>query len=767
MSANQTGNTRVTRHQKPTQKRTKSLLGRIIKWGLLALLALIIAGIGLFAYYAKDAPEITQAKLQNGNASVLYDTNNKAFKQLGAANQTYASSDQIPQTLKDAVVSIEDRRFYKEKFGIDPVRIASAAFSNITGHSSLGLQGGSTLTQQLIKLSVFSTKNSDQTLKRKAQEAWLAVQVERQYSKDQILEYYMNKVYLNNGVYGMQTAAKYYYDKTLKQLSLPQLALIAGMPQSPANYDPYAHPDQAKTRRDLVIDALQRNNKISEAEATEAKAVPVNTGLVAQKSETNESTNAKATDAYVKEVITDLKKKGYDPYKDGLKVYTNMDMDAQKKLYETVNDDTTVQFPDDKMQTAVTITNPNNGKIVAMIGGRKTGDVQLGYNRAVSSGRSNGSSMKPMMDFAPAIEYLNYSTAQKLQDTPYIYPGTNIQLHDFDNRYLGTITARNALANSRNVPAIRLLEDVGMNRARKFVKGLGITIPEDTGLAYGIGGNVSTLEESAAYSAFANGGTYYKPTYINKVETADGVTHNYNSEGSDAMKDSTAYMMTDMMKDVIKNGSGTLAQIPGLHQAGKTGTTDYSSEELAKSGLSSDLAKDSWFAGYTKHYSITVWTGYDKPLENGLTMEERNIAAYIYRAMMVYLSQNVSNTDWTMPSSVQAKTIAGVKELFVKGTTAAISDASTSSSYSSTHSVIETPTPSISVQSSSQSVPSSESSESVSSSSVESSSSVSSTPSESASTVSSSSEAPASSSSTPATSQSTSQPSISTQTTSH
>ncbi|MEJ1299076.1 biosynthetic peptidoglycan transglycosylase [Latilactobacillus sakei] len=143
------------------------------------------------------------------------------------ANQTYASGDQIPQTLKDAVVSIEDRRFYKEKFGIDPVRIASAAFANITGHSSLGLQGGSTLTQQLIKLSVFSTKNSDQTFKRKAQEAWLAVQVERQYSKDQILEYYMNKVYLNNGVYGMQTAAKYYYDKTLKQLSLPQLALIA------------------------------------------------------------------------------------------------------------------------------------------------------------------------------------------------------------------------------------------------------------------------------------------------------------------------------------------------------------------------------------------------------------------------------------------------------------------------------------------------------------------------------------------------------------
>ena len=682
MSDKNTGNSRVARHkktnQKPTAKKKKSLFWRIIKWGILAVVVLILAGIGLFAYYAKDAPKLTQSDLESVVSSTLYTSDNKAFKKLGLANSTRASSEQIPTTLKDAVVSIEDRRFYKEKFGVDPIRIASAAVSNVTGKSSLGLQGGSTLTQQLVKLSVFSTKASDQTFKRKAQEAWLAAQVERQYSKDQILTFYINKVYMNNGVNGMGTAADYYYGKTLKELSLPQLALLAGMPQSPAGYDPYLHPEAAKTRRDLVLDALVRNNKITTAEATAAKAVPIATGLVAQKDAANTSTDDKATDAYVKEVITDLKKKGYNPYTDGLKVYTNIDMDAQKKLYTTVNDDSSIPFPDDKLQTAVTITNPNNGKIVAMIGGRKTGNVQLGYNRAVQAGRSNGSSMKPLMDYAPAIEYLNYSTGYKLVDEPYTYPGTSVQLHNFDNQYVGTITARNALANSRNVPAIKLLADVGMTKASQFVEGLGITIPSDAGFSYGIGGNVSTLQESAAYGAFANGGTYYKPTYVSKVVTADGITHNYDSEGTQAMKSSTAYMITDMLKDVISKGSGTLAQISGLYQAAKTGTTNYSDEEVTNSAgaINSDLAKDSWFAGYTKDYSVTVWTGYDEPLKNGLTMSERNVAAYIYRSMMVYLAQNSTNSNWTMPSNVIAKN----GELYIKGTTTAESSSSSSSS---------------------------------------------------------------------------------------
>ncbi|KRM22234.1 transglycosylase domain-containing protein [Latilactobacillus graminis] len=722
-----TSNSRVARHKvtaKPISKKHQPVFLRFLKWLLLLMVVFLVAGIGVFAYYAKDTPQLSQGDLQSPNATILYDDKGKPFKTIGGESRTYVKSNQIPQTLKDAVVSIEDRRFYKEKFGIDPIRIASAAVANVTGRSPLGLQGGSTLTQQLIKLSKFSTKTSDQTFKRKAQEAWLAVQVERQYSKDQILEYYMNKVYLNNGVNGMGTAAKYYFGKSLKTLDLPQLALIAGMPQSPSNYDPYRHPDLAKKRRDLVLDALLRNNKISATEATEAKQVPINTGLVNQQAVANNSTDSKATDAYVKEVLADLKQKGYDPYTSGLKVYTNINMDAQRKLYNIVNNDPSIPFPDDQLQTAVSITDPNNGHIVAMIGGRKTGAVQLGYNRAVQSGRSNGSSMKPLMDYGPAIEYLDYSTAHKLQDVPYTYPGTNIQLHDFDGRYLGTITARNALANSRNVPAIELLEAVGMTKAREFVKGLGITVPDDAGLSYGIGGNVSTVDEAAAYGAFANGGTYYAPTYIHKIETTDGITHSYDTDGTQAMKSSTAYMVTDMLKDVIRNGSGTLAQIPGLHQAAKTGTTDYSSEEIAKSGLDASLAKDSWFAGYTKNYSITVWTGYDEPLKNGLTMAERNVAAYIYKAMMLYLAQNSTNSNWVMPSNVVAKNVAGVRELYIKGTTTIPSysgrlSSSSSVLYSSSEtpvssssevsdassSVVETPSESSSVPETSSSTP--------------------------------------------------------------
>lgn len=251
-------------------KPPKKLWRRILKWTLLGLLVLFIAGVGLFSWYAKDAPEVTQAKLESGGSSTIYDRSGNEITTLGLENRDYVKASEIPQRLKDAVVSIEDRRFYDEKLGIDPVRIIGAAFNNLTGTSD-GLQGGSTLTQQLIKLSVFSTKSSDQTLRRKAQEAWLAMQVQQKYSKDQILEYYINKVFMNYGQYGMSTGAKFYFNKSLKDLTLAQTAFIAGLPQSPAGYDPYKYPQKATQRRNAVIDAMLRDKKITAADAKKAK----------------------------------------------------------------------------------------------------------------------------------------------------------------------------------------------------------------------------------------------------------------------------------------------------------------------------------------------------------------------------------------------------------------------------------------------------------------------------------------------------------------
>lgn len=646
-------NSRLNRRQHHTHH------WRWLKIILSIFAVLILCGSGLFLYYIKSAPKLSTSKLQSGSASTIYDSTGQVITTLGNGNQVHAQESDIPDTLKNAIISVEDRHFYEEKLGIDPVRIVKAAFDDITGHGDLGLQGGSTLTQQLIKLSYFSTKESDRTLKRKAQEAWLAIQASQKYSKSQILQFYVNKVYMGNGVYGMLSASEYYFDKPLKELSLPQLALLAGMPQAPTTYDPYTNPKQAKQRRDTVLNAMYNNNKITAQQLADAKATPITDGLVTQTSQQNHSEETKITDSYLKEVIEEVKDKmKLNPYTDSLKIYTNLNLKLQKRLYNIVNTNEYVAFPNDQLQTAVTMINPNNGKVMAQIGGRKIGNVQFGYNRAVATNRSNGSNMKPLMDYGPAIEYDNWSTYTQLEDTPYTYPGTNTQLYDWDHKYLGKITMRKALVESRNVPAIRTLQKVGLSKAITFLKGLGIDLPQsEQVLSTGIGADVSTLQNAAAYAAFANGGTYYKPSYVNKIVLADGTTYNYSSKGSQAMKASTAYMITDMLKGVPKADIGRAAYIPDLYQAGKSGSVAYSQSEIAQNPALTNLCKDVWYTGYTQHAVISVWTGYDQPLKNGLTMAQESISQEIYKTLMSYYAQDVTNTDWTMPSNVVAENI--------------------------------------------------------------------------------------------------------------
>lgn len=644
------------------------LIKKILIWSASILGILILFGAVLFFYYASSAPKISEDELASQNATTIYDADNNVVSQLGAQKREYVKSSSIPSGLKNAVVSIEDRRFYKHH-GVDPVRIVGAAFSNVFG-SSTGLQGGSTLTQQLVKLSVFSTASSDQTIKRKAQEAWLAINVERHFSKQQILEFYINKVYMGNGVYGMQTGAQYYFGKNLSQLSTAQLALLAGIPQSPTYYDPISHPKYATQRRNEVLTAMVRSKYISKSEAASAKQVSVQSGLDSSHGNTDSTSatghnNDKIVDSYLKQVVSQLKKKGYNPYTDGLQVHTNLNMGAQEHLYDAANDGT-VSFPDSKMQVGVAVTNPKNGKIIAMLGGRKVGKVTFGLNRAVQTDRSAGSTTKPLMDYGPAIEYLHYPTFRPVKDISFTYPGTDKKLYDFDHKYKGTMTMRSALVQSRNIPAIRTLQDVGMNKATTFLSKLGISSNKEYNLQNGIGLYISPLQEAAGYAAFSNGGTYYKPYYIKSLTTKSGDTFNYSSEGKKAMKSSTAYMITDMMKGVINSsdGTGTSAKISGVHQAGKTGTTQYP----ADSGISSGVM-DSWFSGYTKNYSISVWTGYDHQFEPGHSVSGsyEKTAALLYKTEMNYLENENPSSNWKKPDTVEAVYRGGARELEVRG----------------------------------------------------------------------------------------------------
>lgn len=671
--------TKVKKNGKPKMKLWKKIILSIVGIGVIGL----ASGVALFAYYASSAPTLTEKDLRGVISSKILDSKGQVIKEIGSENREVAEGDEIPQQLKDAITSIEDRRFYKH-FGIDPIRIGGAVVANLTG--GFASEGGSTLTQQLVKLSVFSTKASDQTLKRKAQEAWLAIQLERKFSKEQILEFYINKIYLANNNYGMAKASTYYFGKPLTELSLAQVALLAGMPQAPNTYDPYTNPEEATKRRNLVLDAMYDNKKITASERDAAKAEDVTTGLVEHQADSSDDL---VIDAYLEQVIEEVTKKtDLDVFTDGLTVYTNLDMDAQKHLYDTLNTEDYIAYPDDQLQAGVSMVDVNTGQIKALGGSRKQ-TAQRGLNRATDLKRSVGSTMKPLSAYGPAIDYLNYSTYQQVIDGPYTYSdGTPIA--NYDKRYRGQMSIRTALEDSRNIPALKTLQEVGLDKSNTFLQGLGIDIKQPDGVTNGlvesnaIGGEVTPLQLSAAYAAFANGGTYYEPYAVSKVVLQNDSEIDLKTKGTEAMKDSTAYMMTDMLKDVIKSGTGTNAQIPNLPQAGKTGTTNYDDTVAAKFPDSS--APDAWFSGYTTNYSISVWVGYDDPNADNhdLNPTSQKLPGLIYKELMSHVSANIETKDWKKPSTVVSSAVENgsnpakkpgpntpqssiVNELFVKG----------------------------------------------------------------------------------------------------
>lgn len=623
---------------------------------LTLFIALFLLGGGVFLYFVSKAPALSESKLVATTSSKIYDNKNELIADLGSERRVNAQANEIPTDLVKAIVSIEDHRFFDHR-GVDTIRIMGAALRNLQGG---GLQGASTLTQQLIKLTYFSTSTADQTLSRKAQEAWLAVQLEQKATKQEILTYYINKVYMSNGNYGMQTAAQNYYGKDLKDLSLPQLALLAGMPQAPNQYDPYSHPEAALERRNLVLSEMKGQKYISAEDYEKAINTPVTDGLQSLKSA---NSYPAYMDNYLKEVIDQVEQEtGYNLLTTGMEVYTNVDKDVQQRLWDVYNTDEYVAYPDDELQVASTIVDVTNGKVIAQLGARyQSSNVSFGTNQAVETNRDWGSAMKPITDYAPALEYGVYdSTATIVHDVPYNYPGTDTPLYNWDHAYFGNITIQYALQQSRNVTAVETLNKVGLDRAKTFLNGLGIDYPSmlyanaissnttESNKKYG----ASSEKMAAAYAAFANGGIYHKPMYINKIVFSDGSEKEFSDAGTRAMKETTAYMMTEMMKTVLLYGTGRGAYLPWLPQAGKTGTSNYTDEEIEKYIKNAGyVAPDEMFVGYTRKYAMAVWTGYSNRL-TPIIGDGFLVAAKVYRSMITYLSEDDNPGDWTMPDGL-------------------------------------------------------------------------------------------------------------------
>ena len=639
---------------------------RIAKYAFIGLLTFfvicVIAGGGLFAYYVSSVPKLTENKLQSTNSSRIYDGNGGLIADLGSEKRESASTDEIPITLVNAITSIEDKRFFTHR-GIDVYRIMGAAINNLRHNST---QGGSTLDQQLIKLAYFSTNTSDQTLKRKSQEIWLSLQMERQYTKQEILTFYVNKVYMGNGYYGMKTAAKSYFGKELGDLSVAQAALLAGIPQAPTQYDPYTNPDAAKERRNTVLNEMYEDKNISKEEYVQAKATDISDGLLPL---TNKASYEPYLDNYIKQVIEQVSTEANaDIYSAGLDVYTNLDPDIQKYIWNVYNSNDYIAYPDDKFQVASTIIDVTNGRVVAQLGSRHQDEnIALGTNQAVQTDRDWGSTMKPITDYAPAIEKRVYTnTGTTVYDTPYNFPGTSTPVYNWDRKYYGSISLTYAIQQSRNVTAVKALQATGLDYAQSFLKDLGIEYPEmfysnaisssttSSDPKYG----ASSEKMAAAYASFANGGTYYKPSYIKSIKFEDGSTKSYDSKGVEAMSPQTAYMMNSMLKQVLTGGTATEAYVPGTINAGKTGTSNYSDDEYyqvqKESGVYTDLiVPDETFVGYNTKYAMAIWTGYENR-KTPLYGSDLNIAKQIYGLTSRYLNQmyGAGSKDFDMPSGV-------------------------------------------------------------------------------------------------------------------
>ncbi|GEK34119.1 transglycosylase domain-containing protein [Kurthia sibirica] len=653
------GNRKSSKGKKNKPK--KSWFKRIFLTALTLGMILLIGGGSLFAYYAFTAPKLNEETLKDPVSSKFFDINGKEFYSMGTEERDHVSYEDIPQEMIDAILSTEDSRF-NSHHGIDFYRLGGAVLANF--RDGFGAQGASTLTQQVIKNSFL---NNGKTLKRKAQEAYLSLQLEREYSKNEIFEMYFNKVLMSGRIYGFGTASQHFYGKSLDKLTLPQMALLAGMPQSPNNYNAFKNPELAEKRRNTVLKLMYNNKKITKDEMDAAMKVSVKKGLLPESKRVARSSSK--YDAFVDVVLKEIaENKDEKALEEGVSVYTTLDPEAQKIVEKTVNND--ANFPTKTIETGISVVNTQNGEISA-IGGARNYGPERGFNFAQAlKTRQPGSTMKPIMDYGPAIENLKWSTGKIINDSPMTYSGSSQQINNYDNKFRGNITMREALYNSRNIPAIKAFKEVGTSKVKDFIGNFGIT-PDELYESDAIGGgnvNLSPIDMSGIYASFGNNGIYIKPHAIKKIVYRDGNTaKTYTPEPKAAMSDYTAYMLTDMMRDVVSSkagASGSLAAVYGVDIAGKTGTTNYTAEQLREYNLPDGSVPDSWFAGYSSKYSISVWTGYAKRSNGISTPPERQLAQNLFRNIMTQISAGKNTPSFVKPNSV----IQSGNELFVRGT---------------------------------------------------------------------------------------------------
>ncbi len=653
----------MSKQRKPKKK--KHIFRKIIKIFLILILLAILAGsglvIGLVLSINNGAGALSKEDFEINNfTTFIYDKDGNQYTTLtGKENRTYASLSECSPYLPKAFICIEDERFEQHK-GVDIKRTTGAIIKYCLSKIGIGSAdyGGSTITQQVIKKV---TGEEDRSPLRKAREIIRAFQLETWLSKDQIIELYMNLIYLGEGAYGVETAAYTYFNKSADELSIAECALIAGLAQAPEGFNPYKYPEKAKNKQKLVLNKMLELGAITEEQYEKA----VNQELVYQKGSVElASSNSYFVDAVVEMVIDDLmQEKGITRtmaqkmvYNNGLKIYTTIDPDIQEIMDEVYKDESyfkTRKGYDADLQSAMVILDYKKGNVVALVGGAGEKTTLRGYNRATQMTRPIGSNMKPIGVYGPGLEKGVLTAATTFDDSPVTFKigASAWTVKNYDYRYRGLINIRKAIEVSNNIVAAKaIVESVGNDYSYEFLKKLGISSLEsadkNSPAALSLGGmykGVSPLELAAAYGTIANKGVYVEPKLYTKVtDRNDQTVLEKKSTIRDVMTEENAYILTDMMKTVTtgSEGTGRVAQIANMDVAAKTGTT------------SDD--KDRWFTAYTPYYVGSVWFGYDTPKYINVSS---NPGSKVWKAIMQKVHQNLPAAKFERPSGVVTREV--------------------------------------------------------------------------------------------------------------
>ncbi len=604
--------TKVKKNKPEKEKKPKNKR-KIWYWILSIITGCAILGflliIGFAVYIVVSAPEFTEDKLFEKESTVIYKANGEELATLGmnVGNNTVEKRikltyDELPQVLIDAVVATEDSRFFQHN-GVDIARFVKASFGQLLGRDDAG--GASTLTMQVSKNALTdTTSHGIQGIIRKFTDVYLSVfEIEKQYTKQDILELYVNSWFLGQNSFGVEQASQTYFGKSASDLSLAEAALIAGLFQAPTAYDPYNNPDKARARRNQVLNLMLRHGYINEEECEIAKSMPL-TEMLAPK-----SSGSAANQGYIDTVVREVQEKyGVDPYLVPLQIYTMFDESKQNvinNLYDTY------EFKDELVQLGIAVVDNSTGALVAIGPGRnRQGEMQLNYATMINP--HPGSTIKPILDYGPAIEYLNWSTYTPLFDEETPYAGGVMK--NFHNKYEGLVTTKYGLSKSLNTVALQAFQATTNEQKWNFATSLGITPGNENGKIFdassiGAFNGTNPAELAGAYAAFANGGVYTEPYTVSKIVYIEsGTTDEKPIKKERVMKETTAWMITNILLNVTNSSS----RVSGTDVATKTGTSSYDEAALKEAGVSSSAIRDSWVATYNPDYTITFWYGYDQ-----------------------------------------------------------------------------------------------------------------------------------------------------------